>query len=60
MTAIFISHSSADNADADAMVAGLESKGHTSLFLDFDPEAGIIGGGNCEQTLYQKCVNARP
>jgi hypothetical protein len=37
MTAIFISHSSADNAAAD-MKAWLEAQGHTSLFLDFDPE----------------------
>lgn len=54
MTAIFISHSSADNAAAEEMVAWLATKGHTSLFLDFDPDAGIIGGGNWEQTLYQK------
>lgn len=54
MTAIFISHSSADNAAADEMKAWLESKGHTSLFLDFDPEAGIRSGSDWEQTLYQK------
>ena len=54
MTAIFISHSSADNAAADQMKAWLESKGHTSLFLDFDPEAGIRSGSDWEQTLYQK------
>ncbi|HJY82050.1 MAG TPA: hypothetical protein VKK81_13335 [Candidatus Binatia bacterium] len=41
MTAIFISHSSADNATAAEMKAWLEVQGHTSLFLDFDPEAGI-------------------
>ena len=54
MTAICISHSSADNAAADTMKAWLESKGHTSLFLDFDPEAGIRSGSDREQTLYQK------
>jgi hypothetical protein len=54
MTAIFISHSSADNAAAVEMKRWLEEKGHTSLFLDFDPEVGIKGGSNWEQTLYQK------
>ena len=54
MTAIFISHSSADNPAAVEMKAWLEARGHTSLFLDFDPEAGIKGGGDWEQTLYQK------
>jgi WD40 repeat protein len=54
MTAIFISHSSADNAAAAEMKAWLEAQGHTSLFLDFDPETGIKGGGGWEQTLYQK------
>jgi TIR domain len=31
----------------------LEAQGHTSLFLDFDPETGIKGGSGWEQTLYQ-------
>lgn len=53
MTAIFISHSSADNAAAAEMKAWLEAQGHSSLFLDFDPEAGIKGGSGWEQTLYQ-------
>ena len=54
MSAIFISHSSADNPAAVEMKAWLEAQGHTSLFLDFDPEAGIKGGAGWEQTLYQK------
>src|SRR5262245_1338925 len=54
MTAIFISHSSADNTAAAEMKRWLEAQGHTSLFLDFDPEAGIKGGSGWEQTLYQK------
>jgi hypothetical protein len=54
MTAIFISYSSADNAAAAEMKAWLEAQGHTSLFLDFDPEAGIKGGSGWEQTLYQQ------
>ena len=54
MTAIFISHSSADNLAAAEMKRWLEAQGHTSLFLDFDPEAGIKGGSGWEQTLYQR------
>jgi WD40 repeat protein len=54
VTAIFISHSSADNAAAADMKKWLEAQGHTSLFLDFDPEAGIRGGAVWEQTLYQQ------
>jgi hypothetical protein len=54
MTAIFISHSSADNLAAAEMKRWLEAQGHTSLFLDFDPEAGIKGGSGWEQTLYQQ------
>lgn len=54
MSAIFISHSSADDAAAAQIKAWLEAQGHTSLFLDFDPEAGIKGGSGWEQTLYRK------
>jgi TIR domain len=36
------------------MKAWLEAQGHTSLFLDFDPEAGIKGGSGWEQTLYRQ------
>lgn len=54
MTAIFISHSSADSATALELKHWLEAQGHNSLFLDFDPEEGIKGGSDWEQTLYQK------
>jgi len=54
MTAIFISHSSTDNAAATDLKAWVEAKGHTSFFLDFDPDAGIKGGASWEQTLYQQ------
>ena len=54
MTAIFISHSSGDNSAALNMKAWLEQEGHTSLFLDFDPEAGIRAGGDWEETIYYK------
>ncbi len=54
MTAIFISHSSADRIAAKDMKRWLEAQGHTSVFLDFDVESGIKGGSDWEQTLYQK------
>ena len=54
MTAIFISHSSADRVAAEDMKRWLEAQGHTSLFLDFDVESGIKAGADWEQTLYQK------
>ena len=54
MTAIFISHSSADRIAAKDMKRWLEAQGHTSLFLDFDVESGIKAGSEWEQTLYQK------
>jgi hypothetical protein len=54
MTAIFISHSSTDNETSAKMKAWLEAQGHTSLFLDFDPEKGIKGDSDWEQTLYQQ------
>jgi len=53
VTAIFISHSSADADAASQMKAWLEAQGHISLFLDFDPAAGIRTGANWEQTLYR-------
>ena len=54
MTAIFISHSSADGVAAEGMKRWLEAQGHTSLFLDSDVESGIKAGADWEQTLYQK------
>jgi formylglycine-generating enzyme required for sulfatase activity len=54
MGAIFISHSSKDESAAREMKAWLEAQGHTSLFLDCDPEAGIQAGANWEQTLYRQ------
>jgi WD40 repeat protein len=54
VTAIFISHSSKDQEPAAAMKAWLEAQGHSSLFLDFDPDAGIRAGSDWEQTLYRK------
>ena len=54
MTAIFISHSSKDNAWAQRLKAWLEDKQHRSLFLDFDRETGLKAGDLWEQQLYAK------
>lgn len=54
MAAIFISHSSADNAAAREIAQSLETAGFTSLFLDIDTENGIAAGAEWEQTLYAR------
>jgi hypothetical protein len=54
LSSIFISHSSMDNAWAERIAAWLEQLGYGSLFLDFDPEQGIVGGSDWRITLYQK------
>ena len=54
MSAIFISHSSHDNAAAAAVRRRLEEQGHRSIFLDFDPADGIPAGHSWEQELYAR------
>lgn len=54
MSAIFISHSSKDNALAKAIERRLDQHHHHSVFLDLDPEKGIVGGQSWERTLYRK------
>jgi hypothetical protein len=54
MSAIFISHSAKDNADAAATEAWLEEQGHKSYFIDYDEQFGIVGGAEWEQILYQR------
>ncbi len=57
MSTLFISHKAAekDNRVAQQIVARLEEQeGHKSVFLDLDPEKGIVGGRSWEQTLYRK------
>ncbi len=53
MSALFISHSSKDNAFCDQLKDWLASEGHRSVFLDFDAEAGIEAGHSWEEKLYQ-------
>lgn len=49
---VFISHSSADRAPTDALVALLRAAGFDSVFVDFDPVDGIPPGRNWERELY--------
>ena len=53
MSAIFISHSSQDNAVAEEIRTWLAEQGHRSVFLDFDPADGIPAGRDWEQELYR-------
>jgi WD40 repeat protein len=54
MSTIFISHSSEDNALAQELRRRLVLQGHNCVFLDFDPEQGIVAGQSWESTLYRK------
>src|SRR5262245_34957552 len=59
MSAIFISHSSTDNVLAKAIEQRLASRHHHSVFLDLDPEKGIVAGQSWERTLYRKLRSCR-
>jgi formylglycine-generating enzyme required for sulfatase activity len=62
VSAIFISHSSEDNAWAERLRDWLQGSAnkqyperrYQSLFLDFDPERGIPVGRSWRDTLYEK------
>ena len=51
MARIFISHSSANNAEAIALRDWLESEGWDDVFLNLDPERGIVAGERWERAL---------
>jgi hypothetical protein len=51
MARIFISHSSANNADAIALRDWLAGEGWDDVFLDLDPERGIVAGERWERAL---------
>jgi energy-coupling factor transporter ATP-binding protein EcfA2 len=53
-TAVFISHSSHDNAIAGELRARLEAQGFPAPFLDYHPENGIPAGRNWEHELYRQ------
>jgi hypothetical protein len=54
LSAIFISHSSKDADLAKDLQRRLAERNHHSVFLDLDPEKGIVGGQSWERTLYRK------
>ena len=51
MSRIFISHSSANNAEAIALRDWLVAEGWSDLFLDLDPDRGIAAGERWERAL---------
>src|SRR5262245_55699614 len=59
MSAIFLSHSSADRDIASLVSAWLHEQGYRSVFLDFDPEQGIPGGRDWERELYAQLRTCR-
>jgi WD40 repeat protein len=54
MSSLFVSHSSADAAQAQELQQRLVAQGHRSVFLDFDPQHGIPAGRDWEQELYRQ------
>jgi formylglycine-generating enzyme required for sulfatase activity len=48
---IFLSHSSANNAEAVALCDWLKEEGWDDIFLDLDPERGIKAGEQWEEAL---------
>jgi len=50
---LFISHSNKDKAITEALATRLRAQGHKSLFIDFDPDAGIPAGSKWLTELYR-------
>jgi WD40 repeat protein len=53
MANLFLSHSSHDQAAAEALYEWLRTKGFQALFLDCHPDDGISAGGLWERELYR-------
>lgn len=53
MSRVFISHSSANNAEAVAVNAWLVENGWNDIFLDIDPERGLKAGTRWQEALKQ-------
>jgi formylglycine-generating enzyme required for sulfatase activity len=51
MTRIFLSHSSADSAEALAVRDWLKAQGWDEVFLDLDPERGLAAGDHWQAVL---------
>src|SRR3954453_4630958 len=53
MASIFISHSSRDNEQATKVRNWLVANGWQDIFLDLDPERGIVAGQRWKEALQQ-------
>lgn len=53
MSRIFISHSSKDNFEAIGLRDWLATQGWEDVFLDLDPERGIVAGERWERALHE-------
>ena len=51
MAQIFLSHSTANDAEAVALRDWLATQGWDDIFLDLDPERGIVAGERWESAL---------
>ncbi|MEZ5818909.1 MAG: toll/interleukin-1 receptor domain-containing protein, partial [Hyphomicrobiaceae bacterium] len=51
MARIFISHSSANNAEAIAVKEWMAAQGWDDVFLDLDPERGLKAGDRWQEAL---------
>ena len=56
MSRLFVSHSSANNAEAVALVDWLAAEGWNEVFLDLDPERGIGAGERWERALNEAAL----
>jgi WD40 repeat protein len=54
MASLFLSHSSEDRVIAERTAAQLERAGYTALFLDSDPDHGLVAGQEWERRLYRQ------
>ena len=59
MARIFLSHSSKDSDQAEALITWLRSQGHEEVFLDFDKDTGIDVGDDWERRLYREVERAQ-
>ncbi len=59
MSVVFLSHSSADGGVSKQLVQWLNERQHSSIFLDFDPAAGIPSGRDWELELYRQLKSCR-
>ena len=58
MTALFLSHSSADDVATARFSERLRAEGVAALFVDFDPALGIPAGRSWERELYAQVRKA--